>query len=266
MESLERLKELTEKLSKAEDLIEAFFDLSLDLFCIVGTDGFLKNINRRAWTSVLGYTEEELLASEYIQFIHPDDWEKTAQAAREMESGDIKSFHNRFKRKEGGYVWISWKVSRDKARDSVYSVGRVLTTDQELVERLGNAQSELFFKLSPLLCCITSADGYVKRANISWLKETGFTPEELMAKPYLEFIHEDDRLETSQAAERMHFNDITLYNRCLCKGEEKRYIWLSWTAPKYIGGLTFAIARVVTSEAELARMSELSSQRSTNSP
>ena len=48
----------------------------LDLFCLAGLDGYFKQINQN-FTRVLGYTTEELLARPFIDYVHPDDREKT---------------------------------------------------------------------------------------------------------------------------------------------------------------------------------------------
>jgi len=56
----------------------AVFELSIDMLCISSFDGHFKEVNP-AFEAALGFTAEELCTSSYLDFIHPDDIEKTAQ-------------------------------------------------------------------------------------------------------------------------------------------------------------------------------------------
>ena len=58
---------------------------------------------------MLGYTEREALARPYLEFVHPDDRERTeAEALGLVEGKTMLSFENRLVRKDGSYRWIEW--------------------------------------------------------------------------------------------------------------------------------------------------------------
>src|SRR5262245_45719339 len=61
---------------KAEQELDLFFNISLDLFAVAGFDGYFKRLNP-AWESTLGYSIAELLAYPWMDFVHPDDKEAT---------------------------------------------------------------------------------------------------------------------------------------------------------------------------------------------
>ena len=111
------------------------------------------------------------------------------------------------------------------------------------------AEEELdrFFTLSPDLLCIANFDGYFLRLNPSWERTLGFTREELLAKPWLDFVHPADR-EATVGAKSTIVNDAQLTNfenRYRCA--DGTYKWLQWTAVSYQDlGLIYAVARDVT--------------------
>jgi PAS domain S-box-containing protein len=104
-----------------------------------------------------------------------------------------------------------------------------------------------FIDLSVDMFCIAGFDGFFKNLNPSWEKTLGFTAEELRAKPYLEFIHPDDRQTTASEASRLQNPEVTFAfeNRYSCK--DGSYKWLSWNAvstPEQ--KVIYAVARDIT--------------------
>src|SRR5215467_4710263 len=78
------------------DDLREFFDLSLNLWCVAGTDGYFKRLNK-AWETTLGFTTEELLARPYLDFVHPDDRNATVVEASEVVGGRTTlTFENRY--------------------------------------------------------------------------------------------------------------------------------------------------------------------------
>jgi two-component system, sensor histidine kinase and response regulator len=114
-----------------------------------------------------------------------------------------------------------------------------------------------FIKLSLNPICIAGTDGYFKYLNPAWETVLGYTREELLSRPYLEFIHPDDRAATS--AEAAHITSgrstVSFENRYLCK--DGSYKWLLWSAVvRADKKLIYAIAADVTErKCEQARLS-----------
>src|SRR6187402_1088116 len=88
--------------------LELFFELSPDLFCIAGYDGYFKRVNL-AVAKLLGYSYEELFAKPINEFIHPDDRDITSQNRDNLKNSiPLLNFENRYITKTGDIVWLSW--------------------------------------------------------------------------------------------------------------------------------------------------------------
>ena len=112
-------------------MLDQFFRLSLDLFCIAGFDGYFKRLNR-AWPETLGWTEEELLARPFLDFVHPDDRDATAREAGKIGHGATTvSFENRYCRKDGTFRWLQWTAVPLVDQALILAVARDVTAAKD---------------------------------------------------------------------------------------------------------------------------------------
>lgn len=106
---------------------ERFFDLSLNMLCIAGTDAKFKKVNPK-FTEVLGYSKEELLSVPFTQLIHPDDLEKTTMAIRKLDEGvKVIDFENRYFDKNGHVKHIKWAAAPEVNSGRIYAIGEDIT-------------------------------------------------------------------------------------------------------------------------------------------
>ena len=63
-----------------------FFRHSLEMLCIADSDGKFVELNPR-WSDTLGYSNAELKAKPFIEFVHPKDVDATLTVASELFSG-----------------------------------------------------------------------------------------------------------------------------------------------------------------------------------
>jgi PAS domain S-box-containing protein len=120
------IHDITER-KQAEQERDRFFNLSLELLCIAGFDGYFKRLNP-VWERTLGYTRAELLAEPFLSFIHPDDREATMEVGRYgINTHSLISFENRYRCKDGTYRWFSWSVTMLPEQEIAYGVARDIT-------------------------------------------------------------------------------------------------------------------------------------------
>ncbi|WP_373493780.1 PAS domain S-box protein [Aquiflexum sp.] len=112
--------------------LEIFFDISPDLFCIAGYDGYFKRINP-AVSTLLGYSKEELFASPINDFVHPEDKDITAEARKKlMKSHPLLNFEIRYLTKNGETVWLSWTSMYLENEQLIFAIAKDITLKKSL--------------------------------------------------------------------------------------------------------------------------------------
>jgi PAS domain S-box-containing protein len=120
-----------------------FIDLSVDMFCIAGFDGFFKSLNP-VWQKVLGFTTEELKAKPYLDFIHPEDRQSTAGEAQRLQTEELTfGFENRYLCKDGSYKWLLWNCVSVPEHKVIYAVAHDVTESKRALQKIEQQNHEL---------------------------------------------------------------------------------------------------------------------------
>ena len=126
-----------------EAKVERHYDLSLDLFGTATFDGYWEELNP-AWQRILGHTPQELCARPFVEFVHPDDRERTeAEAARLAGGIETVSFRNRYRTADGEYRWLEWNVSPVAEERRLYATARDITVQRQAEQALQNQSDVL---------------------------------------------------------------------------------------------------------------------------
>ena len=120
---------------KNEEL-EGIFAVNPDLLCIADLAGRLLKVNA-AWTETLGYSIEQLVGSEFLTLVHPEDLEATKAAMISLgKQEQLLGFVNRYRHLDGSYRYLDWRVH--PYGQTLFSVARDVTASIEQEQQLKN--------------------------------------------------------------------------------------------------------------------------------
>lgn len=200
------------------------------------------------WAAMLGHNLQEIKPhiDLWNQLTHPDDKAMIDAAFNAYLEGRSARYEceHRVQTKSGEWKWVfdraqivSWDAHKQPLR--VTGIIEDIHTRKQTELILQN-----FFRLSLDLLCIASSDGYFKYVNPAFEQTLGFAVPELLAKPFVTFIHPKDVAGTQEKVQQVTngYEVIDFENRFRCK--DGSYRWLSWRATATTDdGLIYAIAR-----------------------
>lgn len=122
-----------------EEQLNQFFNFSPDVICVLGNDGFFKRVNP-ATCRLLEYQAEELVNKYAIDFLHPDDVERSTRELGLLSQGNsTMNFENRFITKTGKIKWFSWTAAPYTEKGLLFCAGKDITDKKILENRLKKA-------------------------------------------------------------------------------------------------------------------------------
>jgi PAS domain S-box-containing protein len=144
---------------------DRFFEVSIDMLCVLDFSGYFKRLSA-AWEHTLGFTREDLQSKRFIEFVHPDDRERTLEQNGQVRTGgQARSFENRYLCKDGSYRWLLWNAAPDFEQRVIYAVARDVTERRQADEEREKLLRELQAALAEvtILQAILPICSYCKR-------------------------------------------------------------------------------------------------------
>ena len=239
----ERLRESESRLQRVLDGgSDGFWDWNITTGRVDYSPGF---------ASMLGYRLDELSPriSTMEALVHPDDRFRMRNELASQLDGQTAQYasEHRMRHRDGQWLWV---LARGKVveRDPRGFPLRMAGTQSDISGRK-RAERELdrFFDLSIDLLCIAGLDGAFRRLNPAFETVLGYSTAELLARPFIHFVHEDDREKTLRelAELRRGHKTIRFENRYVCRsGAIKHFAWTASPVPEE--GTIYATARDIT--------------------
>lgn len=119
---------------------DRIWTVSSELMAVLGPDGHLQSVNP-AWGALLGYSDGELLARPFSDFVHEDDRAGVAAALDAMAQGASVQRESRLRARDDTVHVIAWTAHRDN--DLRYALGRDVTEERAKAAELESAHSQL---------------------------------------------------------------------------------------------------------------------------
>lgn len=224
-----------------DSTLRVVFDSPNICIIIAGEDGRIR-VGNKTFEDMFGYSVQEITGQPVDRILpeQPRD-EPSLDPWVRLASGSAPLARHR----SGASFPVEVKVSDVTTADGLLKV--VFISDVSIRRQL-QAERDSFFNVSPDPLCIRSLNGNFRHVNPAMVKVLGWSEEELRSRPFIEFVHPEDRAATLAAIHGLREGKamVDLENRNLCKDGSWR--WLQWNAPAPELGtsLIYAAARDVT--------------------
>ncbi len=189
--------------------LESFFNYSIELLCIVDTDGYFRRLSQH-WVEVLGYPLKDLIGRKYIDFVHPDDVDGTL--IQSINVGNLKNttnYINRYRHKDGSFRWLEWSsVTLGK---TVYASARDITEQKrtEQILRLSEARYSHLVQNSPIVNYQLDKNGFFLQSEGKGLSGLNLKPGQVVGQSiydvYKDFPIVYQSFEKALAGENVNF-------------------------------------------------------------
>ncbi len=247
-------KKAEDNLKESEERHRLLLLNSPDLIILQNKNGDVDYISPHVET-ITGYDEEEFVGKNFPEIIHPDDLEEIIVANQTaMQGNTIVNVEYRIIHKNGETKWLSHTtrpIVVDGKLISVQSNIRDITESKKAETELRESKETLnrMFQFTDYMVCIADLEkGYFTKLSPAFEKHLGWTEEEMLSKPILDFIYPDDMQKTADVIrDQTERGDAILNfeNRYVTKEGSVR--WLEWAAhPFPEEGITYSVAYDIT--------------------
>jgi len=161
-----------------------------DMIAILDKNFKFEYINEEVNSKIMGFTKEDLINKSAINFIHKDDYHRAVNLLREGFKKGEGSGIIRYKKKNGGFIWLE---IRGKVFNDIDGEEKALLVSRDINERIiaeqkikdSEAKYRDLFEKSPYSIVLTTPEGIIVEANEATAKIFGFSLDEIINKNYL---------------------------------------------------------------------------------
>jgi PAS domain S-box-containing protein len=219
---------------------DRIWTLSQELMLVCDFEGVISAVNPSAMR-LLGWSEDEMIGRTIAEFVHPDDRNSTAAEVSRLSRGvTTRTFESRYRTKAGAYRLLDWAAVPDGGH--IHAIARDITQ-----ERTSAAERERIWSSTNDLMGTAGVDGYLKSVNPAWHRLLGYDEQELLSRPLVDFVAEEERAKRTKIFERLGAGESVrdLEDRLVHKDGRRSLI--AWSAEP-VGNIFYIVGRDVTEQ------------------
>ena len=207
---------------------DQMMDASLDVFCTVNQEGnfvYVSAASLNHW----GYLPEELIGKSFRDLLLEEDEYKTQEVIAALHGGrEIKSFVNRYRRKNGGIAYNLWSARWDENTNLRYAVAKDCEDkiEQEEKMQLSEKRFKALVQEGSDLIAILDVKGNYLYVSTSTNSVLGQMPEGFAGKNAFEYIHPDDLERTIETLNNVVQGKMLPIEPYRFLDEKKEWRWL----------------------------------------
>jgi PAS domain S-box-containing protein len=249
--ALAMMNDISERIKAEEALKESLENYSFLVEqandgIVVLQDGLVKFVNT-ALTKLTGYTVDELVESNFLEYVEVNEHEKVkSNYIKRMKGERVPPYESKIIRKNGEILEVEFSGGLTFYNGAAADLAIV----RDITERKkAEEERNRIFNLSNELISIIGFDGYFKQLNPAWLKSSGYSKTELTSKTFIDLVHPDDVNKTLIAMKTLISGKEVrnFQNRYLHKSGA--YIDLSWNVFSLVEReLIYCIAHDITEQ------------------
>ncbi|TXD37471.1 PAS domain S-box protein [Lujinxingia vulgaris] len=203
------------------------------------------------WIALTGRPRDAHLGDGWIASIHADDRDALLQVLRQVLRSSMPSDAQARVLSSDGHVH-TWRFTFTQRFDDMgapVGLAAIARHTAKIPREATCPFAEDIFEQILDSVCVAGFDGYFKRVNLSWIQALGWSVEELMQRPILDFVHPEDREAIIRARQDLYSGTHLqhLVNRYRCK--DGSYRWMQWKSVSHLDRrLVYAVARDITEQ------------------
>ncbi len=132
---------LAEQVSQRTAERDRIWRLSTELMLVADFSSNIVAVNP-AFVTVLGWSEADLVGSQFMALVHPDDVAATLREVGGLSEGQTTfSFENRYRHSDGSYRTLAWSAAPDAG--FIHAVARDVTAEREAAAAMQRTEQAL---------------------------------------------------------------------------------------------------------------------------